>query len=341
MLEPISPPAPCRHPWWHRFNWLALDAVLVAVAWLPVFGEMTGARLTMVNSVMLAAAVWVIYMLDRLVDSRGTLHRRERHDFARRHWKWLVPVLLGVGLGMVYLALYQMRWITVQAGLWIGAAVVVYFIVVAASSWKAVSQPLLLMISAVMILGLVQGEQQGTIGLQLWRAVAVGTIATVLYFGFRFHYDPPPWTLVKKGMGGYLFAIGVAAAPFSHTQDWLGLLRSAPVMLFAGACALNSLGIRLWEAGPAEKQNPESALLRRIYPWLLAAVGFGALAQAFGADPWTRPMLLGVAVCVAGFAVMHWGRHRWPAAVCGLTADAWMVMVALGVLWAGVPGGME
>lgn len=337
MPEPIPLPAPHRHLWWHRFNWLALDAVLVAVAWLPVFGKMTGARLTMVNTVVLGGVVWLVYMLDRLLDSRVTQNRQQRHHFAGRHWKWLLPLLLVVGNGIVYLALYRMRWITVQAGLWIGAAVLMYFIVVAASRWKAVSQPLLLLMSSLMILGLVQGEQQGTAGLQLWRAVAVGTIATVLYFGLRFHYDPPPWTLVKKGMGGYLFALGVAVAPFSHTQDWLGLLRSAPVMLFAGACALNSLGIRLWEAGTPE--DPESALLRRIYPWLLAAVGFGALAQAFGADPWTRPMLLGVAVCVAGFGAMHWGHRRWPSAMCGVTADAWMVLVALGVLWAGVPGG--
>jgi protein-S-isoprenylcysteine O-methyltransferase Ste14 len=44
-------------PWWHWINWLALDAVVVAVAWLWMFAGMTGARLTAVNSLVVGAAV--------------------------------------------------------------------------------------------------------------------------------------------------------------------------------------------------------------------------------------------------------------------------------------------
>ena len=337
MSDPalLSPSVPARSGWiW--INGLALDAVAVAVAWLLVFEKMTGARLTLVNAGALAAAVWLVYMADRLVDGWSGAGTEWRHQFAVRYARWLLPLMALVAAGTTWWVLHQMRWITVKAGLWIAVAVALYYLVIAASRWKAVSPALLIGVSMVMILGLVQGEDHGSPGVQLWRAIAAGTLITVLYFGMRHHYDPPPWTLVKKGMGGYLFALGVAAGPFSHLQDWDGLLRGAPVVLFAGVCALNSLGIRLWENRNAS--DSESLLLRRLYPWLLAAVGIGAVTQAWTAVEWTRPVLAGVAACTAGLGVLHILRNRWPTAVYSLAADGLMVVVAVVVRWVGMRG---
>ncbi len=317
MPDPTPTTVPPRPPWWHWINWLALDAVAVALVWLQVFAVMTGARLTPVISWVLAAAVWLVYMMDRRA-------------------VWLLPLMIAVTAAAGWAALYQMRWITVQAGGWLAAAVAAYFVMVAASRWQSVSQGLLLLVSSLMLLGLAQGEQGGPPGVQLWRAIAAGTLLTVLYFGLRHHYQPPPWTLVKKVIGGYLFAVGVALAPFSHLQDWPGLLGSAPVLLFAGACALNSLGIRLWEnhaSGDAENQ-----LLRRLYPWLLATVILGSLSQAFMADAWTRPGLTGIAACTAGFGLLHVLRHRqlrWPALAYSLAADGLMLVCGLLAWYAG------
>lgn len=334
MPETLPPPAPTvRPPWWHWINWLALDAVAVALVWLPIFGHVTGARLRPVNYIVLGAAVWMVYMADRLLDGRSGRGTAGRHSFARRGVKGLLPVMALVAGAAVWLACRDMRWITVMAGLWIGWAVVIYFVVVAASWWKPVSSMLLMGMSTLMVMGLVQAEGHGALGIQLWRAMAAGTLLTVLYFGLKGQYNPPPWTLVKKGMGGYLFALGVAVAPYSHVQDWEGLLKGAPVILFAGACTLNSLGIRLWEGGE-RKSDAESVLLRRIYPWLLAAVGLGALVQGWEADAWSRAALLGVAACAAGFGVMHLRRNRWPRALYAVVADTWMVAVGAGVLLA-------
>lgn len=330
---PDTPPSEpnSRVPWWHWINWLALDAVGVAVVWLWVFAGMTGARLTAVNSLVLGAAVWLVYMADRMLDGWWGKRPQGRHQFAGKRAGWLVPLMAVVWAGAVWGALYHMRWVTVKAGVVLWVAVVLYFVTTQAARWRPVSQALLLMISSLMVMGLVQGEEHGaSVGLQLWRAVAAGTLLTVLYFGMRYHYDPPPWTLVKKGMGGYLFAVGVALAPFSHSENWSALLQSAPVLLFAGACALNSLGIRLWES--REETDPESVLLRKLYPWLLVAIGVGAVAQALGADEWTRPGLVGVAVCALGFGVMHVSRHRIPSVVGSLAADGWMIVVGLAVI---------
>lgn len=331
--KPLLPAAPTLFPACRRWiNWLALDAVAVALAWLAVFAQMKGARLDPVNYAALAAAVWLIYMVDRLIDGRAGNGSEERHRFAANCAPWLLPVMILLAAGMSWWVLHAMRWITVAAGLWIAAGVVFYALMITASRWKAVSHALLLTVSTLMLFGLVQGEDGGRPGVQLWRAVAAGTLLTMLYFGMRQHFNPPPWILIKKGVAGYLFALGVAVGPFSHLQDWGGLLKGAPVLLFGGACALNSLGIRLWENPQA--RDPESQILLRLYPWLLSAVALGALAEAWAADPWSRPVLIGIAACAAGFALIHFTRRRWKAPVFAVTADLLMVVIALAVRWA-------
>ena len=57
MSDPQPSEPNSRVPWWHWINWLALDAVAVAVVWLWMFAGMTGARLTAVNSLVVGAAV--------------------------------------------------------------------------------------------------------------------------------------------------------------------------------------------------------------------------------------------------------------------------------------------
>lgn len=312
---------------------MALDAVAVAVAWQAVFAKMVGARLVPVESGVLAVAVWLIYMADRWSDARLGYGTAARHAFAGRHGRWLLPLMLLVALGAGVWAGTRMRWITVHAGLWVVVGVALYALILAASRWKQVSAGVLLMVTAFVVIGLVQGEENGSPSVQLWRAIAAGTLLTNVYFGLKFHFNPPPWVMVKKVLGGYLFALGAALAPFSHLQDWEGLIRGGPVMLFAGTCALNSMGIRIWEN--AGKAGPELSLLGKLYPWLLGAIAVGALAQAWAADQWSRPVLAGVAACVTGFALIHVLPQRWPWVRSSLVADGWLVLVAAGVLLIG------
>ncbi len=338
MPDLLTIPPDSSRPWYRWINWLALDAVAVAISWQLVFAKMTGARLSVLESVALGTVVWLIYLTDRLLDASPTTGRRERHAYARRHARWLVPLMVLLAVAVTWLALHELRWITVRTALFVGMGVGAYFLVLLAARWQTISQLLLTGISGLIMMGLVQGDALSAAGFQLWRAVVAGTLATVLYVGLRHQYDPPPWSLTKKVLGGYLFAVGVAVAPFSHVQDWEGLLHGTPVMLFASACALNSLGIRLWENEASAE--PEQAMLQRLYPWLLTAIGLGAAVEAWGAGEWSRPVLGGVAFCVAGFTFLHWGRHRWTLGWRTLAADGLMVAVALVVrfyLMAGLP----
>lgn len=304
---------------WYGFHGLGLDAVAVALVWLGIFAQVTGARLGAVNYGVLGVAVWIVYLADRLADGWSGTGTQSRHQFAVRHCRILIPVMLGFGVAACIWALFSMRWITVAGGLWVGVAVVGYFSLLAASRVPAMSQTLLMGVSALLIMALLQEGPGEAAGIQIWRAGAAGVILTVLYFGLRHTWNPPPWTLTKKCLGGYLFAVGVGLGPYSHLQQWGDLLHGAPILLFGGACALNSVGIRLWES--RDSPSPEGILLLRVYPWLLGAVGVGAVVQSLTADDWSRPPLLAVAFCAACYALIHFNRLRWPGLANYLVAD--------------------
>ena len=328
---PLSPPRP---PWWQWINWLALDAVAVALAWLPVFATMTGARLTPVNYGVLGAAVWLVYLLDRLLDSSQGQATAARHRFARAHARWLLPLMGAVAAAALWASLHHLRAVTLLAGGGLVGAVLLYFACLAATRYKALRQILLLLLglaltallaSTALALAFLPSELSSSRGSLIWQAVAAASLLALVLRG-RHQLGPPrPWILLKKAFGGYLFALGVALAPFAHLQDWDGLLRGTPVLLFAGACALNSLGIRLWEA----PQEPQSLSLVRLYPWLLAALAAAATLSLAEADAWSRPLLGGTAACAVGFAVLHALRRHWPASAAALAADGCMVAVAL------------
>ncbi|MFT4175120.1 MAG: hypothetical protein QM627_00555 [Luteolibacter sp.] len=93
-------------PVWLYPNLLSLDAPLVAMAWLYIFSKTWGIwRLgyhPTLTYITLALVVWIIYVLDRLLDA--LMHNEEsvrvqaRHEFHLRHKK---KFLMGVGVAAV------------------------------------------------------------------------------------------------------------------------------------------------------------------------------------------------------------------------------------------------
>lgn len=89
-----------RKPWWLYPNLLSLDAPLVAVAWLAVFAKTWRLIYHPWEAyVALGLVVWVIYVVDRLIDAslrKGSPQRCEpRHFF---HWKYRKWFAAGAGL---------------------------------------------------------------------------------------------------------------------------------------------------------------------------------------------------------------------------------------------------
>lgn len=90
-------------PWWLWPHLWSLDAPLVAVTWQQWWARSTGTRMTWPEGAVLALAVWMIYLADRLVDSGRhcpTEHGTARHAFYRRRRAVVRPLVVSVGLGL-------------------------------------------------------------------------------------------------------------------------------------------------------------------------------------------------------------------------------------------------
>ena len=96
-------PSERRKPFWLIPNLLSLDAPLVAVAWLYMFAKTWRVEyLPWGAYISLGLMVWLIYVVDRLLDASirgGTSEKLEaRHDFHRKHRRrfGMLAVVAGV-----------------------------------------------------------------------------------------------------------------------------------------------------------------------------------------------------------------------------------------------------
>lgn len=89
-------------------NLLSCDAVIVALLWQEVFARAAHIMLRWPERLVLGGAVWIIYVLDHLLDSSATpntsapyLHLSNsapRHYFVKKHQSILLPILLVTAL---------------------------------------------------------------------------------------------------------------------------------------------------------------------------------------------------------------------------------------------------
>ena len=120
-----------RVPWWLWPNLLSLDAPLVALAWAWMFSKAWGVvSLPAQLWATLGVGVWIVYALDRIVDSRRATNPKElekRHHFHQRYER---AFLIGIGIGAVW-CLYTVMFTVAQTVLYYGAFVmlcsIVYF----------------------------------------------------------------------------------------------------------------------------------------------------------------------------------------------------------------------
>lgn len=349
-VQTVSAPGAVSWKRWPRL--LALDSVAVALVWLAVFGKVTGGRVDRAEWWVLGAAVWLAYMADRLLDARmppdgSPALLRERHRFAATHWKWLVPLMAAVAGGAAWAALFQLRVSVLRGGVTVALLVLAYFSMLFLSRTRDGSRLLLAPVSGALVLAFLLppqgGYAPGVAGLAatqltaLWKALVTGLLLMLLWPGARGDGErekerpSAPWVLPRKLAGGLLFAAGTAAAPHFHAfQDWTRLLHGAPVLFFGGCCAMNSLGIRLWE-NPALSTR-EHRLLTRFYPWLTGMLAAAAAAQCVVADPYAAPALGACALSAATFTGLHLWRDKLSASLLSALADGVLVLTGAAAL---------
>jgi hypothetical protein len=106
--------------WWLWPHVLSLDAPIVAIVWQHWWARGVGLRITWVQDAVLALGVWMIYLADRLADTRpGTLAPPEtaRHAFSSRHRRVLQPLLALVIVSLVVLTPAELPGRQFAAGL--------------------------------------------------------------------------------------------------------------------------------------------------------------------------------------------------------------------------------
>lgn len=116
------------YPLWLWPNVLSLDAPLIAVAWQALLAETSGTPLRPVGRVILFLTVWLIYVVDRLLDARRPAagQEPERHQFYRRH-QWAMGVAAAVVLVVdAALILLELHPAVFRTGLMTFFAVCVY-----------------------------------------------------------------------------------------------------------------------------------------------------------------------------------------------------------------------
>ena len=140
-LPPVSEPTPARRtPWWLWPHVLSLEAPMVAVLWQAALAHAHGISLTPLLGLGLGLACWVVYLLDRTLDTfavQSTAELDVRHAFYHRHRRVLM-------LGVLPPALMLLGWLALfvipEGVLWqaagLGLLVALYL-----ASWSAQGSP--------------------------------------------------------------------------------------------------------------------------------------------------------------------------------------------------------
>ncbi|HVB85091.1 MAG TPA: hypothetical protein VNK23_00290 [Candidatus Dormibacteraeota bacterium] len=112
---------------------LSLDAPIVAVLWLLLFTRSLRVRVPVTEAAVLAMAVWLIYVADRIMDSFRESERAPlalRHRFYREHRAAFVAPFCGIMLLAAWMAWTKLDERTLRGGVALAAIVGVYFGVV-------------------------------------------------------------------------------------------------------------------------------------------------------------------------------------------------------------------
>ncbi len=254
-----------RPPWWLLPNLLSLDAPLVAVVWMWVLAK--SMRVVYVESYaywLVAAAVWSIYVLDRLLDmyryqrnpNSGVVISK-RHEY---HWKYrkvLIPVVTAVVVYSIYAAFNIASEALLSAGVSGIALVAVYLLVSKVEK------------------GEVRYFKNFVAGMTFAYGVAAPIIieSTHLEFslsGVYYHLmaaEVPMWVAIKYALNNYVVMVVEILSKVFITQSFLPFL-------FGLLCFLNITAIDLWEKSRHSDDEEEKAACE-------ATLGMGLLMLMF------------------------------------------------------------
>lgn len=124
-------------PAWLLPNLLSLDAPLVAVCWQALLAADTGLALRPAAQVALGLTVWLIYIVDRLLDVRDPhAVQTARHRFYRDHRTLAAVAAIAILIVDLAVIVLFVRPVVVREGLLAAAGVLAYLILLHGPGWR-------------------------------------------------------------------------------------------------------------------------------------------------------------------------------------------------------------
>lgn len=233
-------------PWWLWPHVLSLEAPLVAVLWQAALMRMHGVHSTPGVGLGLGLACWVIYVLDRTLDTLGVNEVQEldvRHAFYFRHRRVILALGLPLACGVLaWLAL----WVIPQGLLW-QAVGLLLLVALYLANWSAqgsrVSRDLLTMLAGLGAVLLVS-RLPASSG---FRFVLSSMILGVMLLTFLRQLDTRLGQLLsKETSAALLFAMGCTTGVrfFSMPETLLDPIVECLLLGLLFACNLHGLAAR-------------------------------------------------------------------------------------------------
>jgi hypothetical protein len=303
-VEGDTTPMEKRHtPLWLLPNLLSLDAPLVAVAWMWMLSQ--ALRVEYVHPAawwVLAASIWTIYVLDRLLDgwlSPETRKGSPRHIF---HWRWRWPLLvmaLLVGLSCLQQALYVLPRSMFSAGLVAVLMCVVYFVT---AMFQGPDVPYVKNMLAGMIFAMGVGIPVNAANASL----LVTDFNDVLYAFAHTGLVDAIWNFG-------LMVLRTLAVIFHQCRDML---------IFALLCMMNITAIDLWErAEAATDEETAYAHEATLTLGLIILAGGSLVFAVMYADEYSKPFYYAVMVAAAVLQGVNHYRERFSPNAQRVLAD--------------------
>jgi hypothetical protein len=311
---------------------LSLDAPLVAVLWQAALAKVHHLVLMPALPIALFLAVWLIYIVDRVLDGFSMRHSSRvsvRHAFYQRN-RWLY-LLFVIPVATVLLALLGLTAIP-EGILWRGVAlgfvVALYLLHYAARGHKWIY------LAGNVLMCAFGGFVLWALPVPLhWKLVYSAVLVGLLVHSIIGRTNPGHRLLPKELLCGFLFAVGCSMSVNFFTGEFQGGWFSLDTVMLALLCALNGTAISCYERETDACSDPNAITrtwpeIARVYPTLLltlAAVAVYALIQRV---PFTVLVLYPAAILLSTvlLAVLHRFARRFTPDLAHVLADAAMVI---------------
>jgi hypothetical protein len=335
---PVTAPLPAcepasatvrRTPWWLGPHVLSLEAPVVAVLWQAALAHAHGVRLTPMLGAGLALACWVIYVLDRTLDTLGVADPATldlRHAFYHRHRRVLL-------LGVVPPALLLLGWMALcvipEGVLWqaLGLALLVALYLAGWSSAASrVSRDVFVACAGLGGILLIARLPVGGGQRFMFSLLVLGAMVLSFLRQLDVHAGG---VLPKESGAALLFAIGCTTSTRFFAMPETLAQPVAECLLLALLFACNLHGISRREAGV----RPDAGHVRLVACAFLFTLGLLLCARQGGP---LEPGLRGPAWAALGalglYALLYATRRRWSVDAYRVLADV-VLIVPLPLAW--------